>query len=164
MDPKRGIAKSHAKSSGRFVRGMQRVLKEKEYRLRDSAAQNRLLEGSFLVMSFGGYCFIMRLLVRDLILEQGVDVNSVDSKGRSALHFACCGGYLEVVRFLLDNEADPNGRDINLNAPLHLGAFPRLRSESIVLNGRIAVTSRHFQVVTELLKRQIRSPTERVAR
>lgn len=36
------------------------------------------------------------------------DINALDSKGHSVLHWAVFGGYLEIVRLLLDRGADPN--------------------------------------------------------
>ncbi|XP_058178837.1 ankyrin repeat domain-containing protein 54-like [Anopheles ziemanni] len=39
---------------------------------------------------------------------------------RSALHIACSRGYLDTVKVLLVNGANPNIRDKNLNTPLHL--------------------------------------------
>lgn len=46
-----------------------------------------------------------------LVVQNGVDVNSKDSAGESALIVAAREGKTEVVRTLLDNHADPEIRD-----------------------------------------------------
>lgn len=39
-------------------------------------------------------------------LANGIDVNSTDDEGYSALHAAAENGYLDVVKFLVENGAD----------------------------------------------------------
>ncbi|KAK8558250.1 hypothetical protein V6N13_038723 [Hibiscus sabdariffa] len=48
--------------------------------------------------------------VEDL-LNEGVDVNSIDLDGRTALHIAACEGHVEVVKFLLVRKANIDARD-----------------------------------------------------
>ncbi|GFP87136.1 serine/threonine-protein kinase ctr1 [Phtheirospermum japonicum] len=48
--------------------------------------------------------------VRDL-LDEGVDVNSIDLDGRTALHIAACEGHVEVVKLLLSRKANLDARD-----------------------------------------------------
>lgn len=48
--------------------------------------------------------------VRDL-LDEGVDVNSIDLDGRTALHIAACEGHVEVVKLLLTRKANIDARD-----------------------------------------------------
>ncbi|KAL2455959.1 Integrin-linked protein kinase family [Forsythia ovata] len=48
--------------------------------------------------------------VRDL-LDEGIDVNSIDLDGRTALHIAACEGHLEVVSLLLSRRANIDARD-----------------------------------------------------
>ena len=43
-------------------------------------------------------------------IEQGGDVNSVDSRGYTALHWASCNGFSEVVDKLLERGANPRAR------------------------------------------------------
>ncbi|CAM8932755.1 unnamed protein product [Rhodiola kirilowii] len=48
--------------------------------------------------------------VEDL-LNDGVDVNSIDLDGRTALHVASCEGHVEVVKLLLSRKANIDARD-----------------------------------------------------
>lgn len=48
--------------------------------------------------------------VEDL-LKDGVDVNSIDLDGRTALHIAACEGHVDVVRLLLSIGANIDARD-----------------------------------------------------
>ncbi|RWR96741.1 dual specificity protein kinase shkC [Cinnamomum micranthum f. kanehirae] len=48
--------------------------------------------------------------VEDL-LNEGVDVNSIDLDGRTALHIAACEGHVEVVKLLLIRKANIDARD-----------------------------------------------------
>ncbi|GMH18270.1 hypothetical protein Nepgr_020111 [Nepenthes gracilis] len=48
--------------------------------------------------------------VQDL-LDDGVDVNSIDLDGRTALHIAACEGHVEVVQLLLSRKAHIDARD-----------------------------------------------------
>ncbi|CAI0540962.1 unnamed protein product [Linum tenue] len=50
------------------------------------------------------------LAVQDL-LNQGIDVNSIDLDGRTALHIAACEGHAEVVKLLLSRRANIDARD-----------------------------------------------------
>jgi ankyrin repeat protein/CRP-like cAMP-binding protein len=50
--------------------------------------------------------------------ECGGDLMAVDYDLRSALHIACTGGHLPVIRFLLDNGVDPNALDAFGRSPL----------------------------------------------
>lgn len=46
------------------------------------------------------------------------DIDSREFDGRTALHLASFAGHVEVVRFLIENLADPNARDRRGNVPL----------------------------------------------
>ncbi|KAH9726730.1 hypothetical protein KPL70_008391 [Citrus sinensis] len=48
--------------------------------------------------------------VEDL-LNEGIDVNSIDLDGRTALHIAACEGHVEVVKLLLSKKANIDARD-----------------------------------------------------
>ncbi|KAM1046388.1 hypothetical protein ACFX13_026473 [Malus domestica] len=45
------------------------------------------------------------------VLNQGIDVNSIDLDGRTALHISACEGHVEVVRLLLSRKANIDARD-----------------------------------------------------
>ncbi|KAM7460862.1 hypothetical protein LguiA_028983 [Lonicera macranthoides] len=45
------------------------------------------------------------------LLNDGVDVNSIDLDGRTALHIAACEGRVEVVKLLLSHKANIDARD-----------------------------------------------------
>ncbi|XP_008800972.1 integrin-linked protein kinase 1-like [Phoenix dactylifera] len=45
------------------------------------------------------------------LLKEGVDVNSIDLDGRTALHIGACEGHVDVVRLLLSWKANIDARD-----------------------------------------------------
>lgn len=45
------------------------------------------------------------------LLDEGIDVNSIDLDGRTALHIAACEGHLDVVKALLSRRANIDARD-----------------------------------------------------
>lgn len=55
--------------------------------------------------------------------EQGMDINSKDTHGRSALHYASLGGSGGVVEYLLDHGGDVNVRGPEGETPLAIAAF-----------------------------------------
>jgi hypothetical protein len=58
-----------------------------------------------------------------LIAEPSCSINIEDSRGRTALHYACERGWLTLIQTLIhDREADVNGQDIWKDTPLHLAA------------------------------------------
>lgn len=102
-------AMSLAVKSGNI--GVVRVLIESGYSmeehsvdlfLHDAAAMNRL--------------DILETLCRGY---SDIDMNSTDSRGRTALHFAAVHGHLDVVRFLVSEGSDPDVFDCKGWAPLH---------------------------------------------
>ena len=59
------------------------------------------------------------VLVAQLLLRRGVDVNVRDKDRRTPLHVASNYGELEIVRLLLDHDADANAKDADGESPLH---------------------------------------------
>jgi ankyrin repeat protein len=49
--------------------------------------------------------------VAKVLVEHGAEVNRQCEHGRTALHMAAAWGHLGMVKFLLDNSADPSIRD-----------------------------------------------------
>lgn len=45
------------------------------------------------------------------LLDDGIDVNSIDLDGRTALHIAACEGHVEVAKLLLRRKANIDARD-----------------------------------------------------
>ncbi|MGD8536462.1 MAG: ankyrin repeat domain-containing protein [Candidatus Aminicenantes bacterium] len=82
-----------------------------------------------ILISFGSLAFAEQIHVLaqkgDLegvktLIEQNPElVNAKDENGRTPLHWACRGVYIEVVRFLVDKGADVNAEDSNKVVPLH---------------------------------------------
>jgi len=42
---------------------------------------------------------------------QGLDLNSGDYDKRTCLHLAAAAGHIDIVKFLIENGADPSPRD-----------------------------------------------------
>ncbi|GBG89237.1 hypothetical protein CBR_g48945 [Chara braunii] len=56
-------------------------------------------------------------------LAAGVNPNSVDGLGRTALHMASANGHTNIVRILIGRNADVNAKNEELNTPLHWAAL-----------------------------------------
>jgi ankyrin repeat protein len=69
-------------------------------------------------------------------LEQGADINSLNDKGAPALVYAIKAKAVDVVRYLLDNKANPNFSSLNLYLPL-VGAVVMDSTESIELTSTL---------------------------
>ncbi|XP_074589035.1 acyl-CoA-binding domain-containing protein 2-like isoform X2 [Curcuma longa] len=57
------------------------------------------------------------------LITKGASVNSRDSEGRTALHWAVDRGHLDAVKTLLDNDAHVNAKDDEGQTPLHYAAL-----------------------------------------
>jgi len=60
--------------------------------------------------------------LRELLKEEGVQVDAEDEEGRTALHFAVGYGEIECSKLLIDAGANVNLKDANQNTPLHYAA------------------------------------------
>lgn len=72
-----------------------------------------------------------------LLVEHGADINSVDAKGRTALHGAAMQGYNDVIRFLAAQGANLSAEDSGGHTPLDTalglaGGFGFAGAEGIV--------------------------------
>ncbi|RAO71367.1 uncharacterized protein BHQ10_007379 [Talaromyces amestolkiae] len=56
----------------------------------------------------------------ETFLAMGANVKSATSNRRTALHYAAFYGHFDVVKLLLDHDADPYSRDMNKSFPLEL--------------------------------------------
>jgi ankyrin repeat protein len=82
--------------------------------------------------------------VADILLQNGADVNAVNSKSQTPLHIACMFGAYDVLQPLLGHKSDHllasvtrfspfakgtsiNAKDSDGNTPLHLLLLPRAR-------------------------------------
>lgn len=63
----------------------------------------------------------------EMLLEKGVDVNTQNNIGRTALHQATLRGKLSVLEVLLKSGANPNPQDASGSSPLHHSVYASLR-------------------------------------
>ena len=75
-------------------------------------------EGAFFEAAKGGDSAVVKLFV-----ESGMSVETADSKGYTALHFAALKGHLAVVKSLVKNGAAVNARDNYGATALHFAAW-----------------------------------------
>lgn len=70
----------------------------------------------------------------EAFIQEGVDVNLLDSNGWTPLHKAIDKGYLEIAKLLLEYKADPNLTDCNGWTPLYraVGGFGSDSNHEIV--------------------------------
>jgi len=60
--------------------------------------------------------------VAQWLLKAGTPLDQADAGGNTALHHACQGGNLQLVRILLDGGADPNSLNLEKRNALHYAA------------------------------------------
>lgn len=61
----------------------------------------------------------LKLLVRHDLVNAKKHINQKNNFGNTALHYASTRGYFEIVKFLIENGADPNPKNDFDNTPLH---------------------------------------------
>jgi ankyrin repeat protein len=105
----------------------------------------------------------------EALLDEGVDINTINFNGTTMLLAATLGGHLELVDFLLKNGADPNLSNIQGTSPifgasllgfneivinlLANGANPNVRIDGIYVTPlMIAIANNRTAVVATLLK------------
>ncbi|XP_067656470.1 serine/threonine-protein phosphatase 6 regulatory ankyrin repeat subunit B-like [Haliotis asinina] len=68
------------------------------------------------------YCGHIKVF--DLLVERGGDASVRDDNGDNILHVACCGGHIEMVKYVLSlNKLDINSRGYYERTPLMTAAF-----------------------------------------
>ncbi|XP_048247501.1 inversin-A-like [Haliotis rufescens] len=62
--------------------------------------------------------------VVEFLISKGADVSLVDVHGNNFLHWACCGGDVEMVKFILSQKmADINSRGVSNMTPVMWAAY-----------------------------------------
>ncbi|KAM4636821.1 ankyrin repeat domain-containing protein 22 [Discoglossus pictus] len=64
-----------------------------------------------------------------ILLQSTIDVNAADSKGNTALHYACQMKSQAIVPILLDANADPNIKNLSGESPIDIAKrlkFPKV--------------------------------------
>ena len=61
--------------------------------------------GARLVVPWGAISIDKRVEGMGIVVQSGADVNSVNERGESPLHFACSSGQADLVALLLENGA-----------------------------------------------------------
>ena len=56
-------------------------------------------------------------------IEKGFHIESIDGRKHTALSEAACQGHVHIVKFLLDQGADPNSRSDTGRSPLWRASF-----------------------------------------
>ena len=62
-------------------------------------------------------------VMREMLNEEGININVKDNNGWTALHFAAQSNHFEIIDLLLENKADPNLHDNQGNGPLWIAAM-----------------------------------------
>ena len=94
-----------------------------------------------------------RIQLVQAIIDHGADVNAMNSRGQTALWFACCSGQTEFVKILLDKGADPNIIDKNGESCLHAAVYGSCSAETIqnIINHGASVNAVNKDGATALL-------------
>lgn len=74
-----------------------------------------LLDNALITAAISG-----SIELTEIFLAMGANVRSATSNRRTALHYAAFYGHFDVVKLLLDHDADHHARDMNKSLPLEL--------------------------------------------
>lgn len=67
-------------------------------------------------------CYNSHFGISEFLIDCGANVNMVNEKGRTALHYACKYGSLKIVRLLIRKGANINPVDNHGNTPLYFAS------------------------------------------
>ena len=74
--------------------------------------------------------------LKNILSEIEVDVNEEDRIGETPLQYACRPGYMEIVKFLLENGANVNNRGSAHRTPLHNLFYSKVEGSSTITKGK----------------------------
>jgi RNA polymerase sigma factor (sigma-70 family) len=100
----------------------------------------RLVESLRFLTAFDAAASDAELPVVELLLVDGLDVDTADSGGRTLLSLAAQRGNLDAVEFLIGHGADVNARDAAGVTPLGWAERARHRAVAALLRRHAAVT------------------------
>ncbi|KAF6204958.1 hypothetical protein GE061_019125 [Apolygus lucorum] len=86
------------------------------------------------------------------MFENGMDLNSTDAEGRTALHYAVSSGNVSLVERLIDHGANVKVKSKKGNTPLHSAALLGSAEISEILLKRVKVTERRDFVDSKTIK------------
>jgi ankyrin repeat protein len=86
-----------------------------------------LLDNALITAAISG-----SIELTEIFLAMGANGKSATSNRRTALHYAAFNGHLDVVKVLLDHNADHHARDMNKSLPLELAIQGGGRNASVV--------------------------------
>lgn len=90
--------------------------------------------GSAIVAAAASPQFEKAEAITTLLIERGVQVDSRDGSGMSALHFAARNGAIEVIKLLLDAKANVDGKSGLGQTPLHMASvYGQMEAVSLLL-------------------------------
>ena len=88
-----------------------------------------------------------------LLIEEGCDVNGIDSHGHTSLHTACREGQLEVAQVLLEHNAEVHAIDKMGCTALHCAAKSgHLKVVELLINVRLAHACMHAPTKAHVLR------------
>ncbi|RWS23761.1 hypothetical protein B4U80_02997 [Leptotrombidium deliense] len=95
---------------------------------------------------------IGELSVVKRLIDEGVDINTKDKDGNSAIHLATEANHVEVLKFLLQNDADINVVNDDGNSALHVAILSlSLECVELLLEEQIKVNRFNNQKKSELM-------------
>ena len=80
------------------------------------------------------------------LIQNGVDIDARNVKGKTPLHYASSKGYLFIANILIQNKADVNARDKWDQTPLHYASIRgRIEIVKLLLENKADVNAKNHQ-------------------